>query len=138
MRNPSPLIALLLLAGCTTPAVPEAQRIDGIDWILVEMDGLPWGHDASLRIDGDRLTGIGPCNAYSGAQAASPPGFSAQDIKATALPCADPARSAAEADYLDRLSQAQAMQRDRARLRLTGPGVDMIFAKREARGDDVF
>lgn len=46
MRNPSPLIALLLLAGCTTPAVPEAQRVEGIDWIMVEMDGLPWGHDA--------------------------------------------------------------------------------------------
>jgi len=138
MRSASTFAALLLLAGCTAPAVPEGQRIDGIDWILVDMNGLPWGQDATLRIDGDRLTGIGPCNAYSGAQAASPPGFAARAIAATALPCADLDRNRAEREYLDQLGRAEAMRRDRARLVLSGPGVEMVFAKREARGDEVF
>ena len=133
-----PKLMLLSLAACGAPALPEAQRIDGIDWILVDMDGLPWGHDVSLRIDGDRLTGVGPCNAYAGAQADSPPGFAARAVKATDMPCADPVRVRAEAEYLDHLGRAEAMRRDRARLVLTGPGIEMIFAKREARGDEVF
>lgn len=116
----------------------QGQRINGVDWILTEMDGLPWGADVSLRIDGDRLTGIGPCNAYSGGQAASPPGFSAQGLDVTGLPCDDPLRNRAEAEYLDHLKRAEAMRRDRSRLILTGSGVELIFEQREARGDDVF
>ncbi|NHF74730.1 META domain-containing protein [Paracoccus xiamenensis] len=132
------LIPLAFLTACGPPELPETQRINGIDWILVEMDGLPWGADASLRIDGDRLTGVGPCNVYSGAQAATPPGFSAQGLNATLMACADPLRSQAEARYLGHLARAEAIRRDRSRLILTGPGVEMIFEQREARGDEVF
>ncbi|MBA4492571.1 META domain-containing protein [Paracoccus sp. S1E-3] len=132
------LIPLLLMSACSTPELPEAQRINGVDWILVEMDGLPWGADVSLRIDGDRLTGVGPCNAYAAAQAATPPGFAARGIEPTDLPCADSERRRAEAEYIDRLGRVEAMRRDGSRLVLTGPGTEMIFAKREARGDEVF
>ena len=138
MRPPRPLLALVLLAGCSAPELPEGQRINGVDWILTEMDGLPWGADVSLRIDGDRLTGIGPCNAYSGGQAASPPGFSAQGLDVTGLPCDDPLRNRAEAEYLDHLKRAEAMRREHSRLILTGSGVELTFEQREARGDEVF
>ena len=138
MRPAWPLLALVLLTACNTPELPKGQRINGIDWILVGMDGLPWGADVTLRIDGDRLTGVGPCNAYSAAQAASPPGFSAQGLDVTALPCDDPLRNRAEAEYLDHLKRAEAMRRERSRLILTGSGVELIFEQREARGDDVF
>ena len=110
MRQTWPLLALFLLAACGPPELPKGQRINGIDWILVGMDGLPWGADVSLRIDGDRLTGVGPCNAYSAAQAASPPGFSAQGLDVTALPCDDPLRNRAEAEYLHRLAQALGLE----------------------------
>lgn len=131
-------LALAALTGCTAPVIPEGQRIDGIDWKLVQLDGLPWQHDVSLRIDGDRLTGIGPCNAYSAAQAATAPGFSAQQLGWTAMPCADTGRQTAEKIYTDRLMRVEMMQRDRAKLVLSGPYTQMIFERREARGDEVF
>ncbi|MFV0409189.1 MAG: META domain-containing protein [Paracoccus sp. (in: a-proteobacteria)] len=131
-------LAVAALAGCTAPGIPEAQRIDGIDWKLVQLDGLPREHDVSLRIDGDRLTGIGPCNAYAAAQAATAPGFSAQRLSWTDMPCTDPGRQTAEMLYANRLMRVESMQRDRATLVLSGPYTQMIFERREARGDEVF
>ncbi|MDO5603546.1 MAG: META domain-containing protein [Paracoccus sp. (in: a-proteobacteria)] len=128
---------LLALAACAAE-IPEGQRIDGIDWRLVEMDGAPWFDDVSLRIDGDRLSGVAPCNAYSGAQAATAPGFAAREIGVTRMACADPARNRAEALYISRLAGIEAMRRDGPRLVLTGPGTAMVFERREARRDEVF
>ena len=91
------LAAMAVLAGCTAPDLPEAQRIDGIDWILTEVNGLPWQGDASLHLEGDRLTGVGPCNAYSGRREGTAPAFAVTGLGATALACADPARTQAEA-----------------------------------------
>lgn len=138
MRCLRHLIAPLLIAGCTAPALPEAQRIDGIDWILTEVNGLPWGHDASLRLEGDRLTGVGPCNAYSGKREGTAPEFRARDMNSTLMACLDPARTQAEAEYLDMLPKATAIRRDHGQLVLTGSGLMMVFEKREARGDDIF
>ena len=132
------IMALALLGGCSAAAVPEGQRIDGIDWMLVAMNGMPWPHDASLRIDGGRLSGVGPCNAYSGAQPATPPGFAATGLTWTEMACADPARQRAETEYLAALPRADAMRRDGGALVLTGPGVHLVFERREARGDEIF
>ena len=131
--------AALMLAGCTAPATPEAEAIDGIDWKLMAAGGLPYGFDVSLRLDGDRLTGIGPCNVYSAARAGSPPDFSATAITATEMACAAPARQRAESDYLAALGRADRIAREGAGLVLTGPdGLRLDFERREARGDEVF
>ena len=132
------LAAMAVLAGCTAPDLPEAQRTDGIDWILTEVNGLPWQGDASLHLEGDRLTGVGPCNAYSGRREGTAPAFAVTGLGATALGCADPARTQAEAEYLAMLPKASAIRRDQGQLVLTGPGLIMVFDKREARGDDIF
>ena len=132
------LAAMAVLAGCTAPDLPEAQRTDGIDWILTEVNGLPWQGDASLHLDGDRLTGVGPCNAYSGRREGTAPAFAVTGLGATALACADPARTQAKAEYLAMLPKASAIRRDQGQLVLTGPGLIMVFDKREARGDDIF
>lgn len=131
-----PLLLLALLTGCAA-AVPEAGRLDGIDWKLVEVNGAPYGHDVSLRIDGDRLSGIAPCNAYSGAQDAKAPAFAARRIGSTRMACANPARAKAEAEYLALLPKATQISRDRAGMVLAGPGLNMRFVQREARGDEV-
>lgn len=132
------LAVLTGCAACTAPALPEAQRIDGIDWLLTEVNGLPWGHDASLYLERDRLTGVGPCNAYSGQRDGTAPAFRASALNATRLACRDPARMAAETEYLAMLPHANAIRRDHGKLVLSGPGLIMVFDKREARGDDIF
>ena len=86
----------------------------------------------------DRLTGVGPCNAYSGRREGTAPAFAVTGLGATALACADPARTQAEAEYLAMLPKASAIRRDQGQLVLTGPGLIMAFDKREARGDDIF
>ncbi|WBU60803.1 META domain-containing protein [Paracoccus albus] len=131
-------VAFALLAGCTAPALPEDERIDGIDWILTEVNGLPWVQDVSLRLDDDRLTGVGPCNAYSGRREGTAPAFGALDLSSTSMACADAARMQAEAEYLNMLRQAISVRRDHGQLVLNGPGLMMVFERREARGDEVF
>lgn len=132
------LATAALLSACTAATVPEGERIDGIDWKMTRLNGLPWGHDVSLRIDGDRLTGVLPCNVYSGAQTGTPPAFGARALSVTELSCADPARQRAEAEYLALLPRAEVIERDGNRLVLSGPDLQMTFEPREARGDDVF
>lgn len=132
------IAAVALLAGCTAPALPDDQRIDGVEWILTEVNGMPWLHDASLRLDGERLTGVGPCNAYSGRQTGISPAFAARDLNSTLMACADPARQQAEAEYLAMLPRATGIRREHGQLIVTGPGLMMVFDSREARGDEIF
>ncbi|MFD1797691.1 META domain-containing protein [Paracoccus aurantiacus] len=138
MKLQPAILALLLLGACGSPDIPDRQRLDGVDWKLMEVNGLPWLHDVSLRLDGDRLTGIGPCNAYSGRRAGTAPAFGALELNATDMPCASPIRQRAEAEYLTMLPRATEIRRDHSRMVLRGPGLMMVFDRREARGDEVF
>lgn len=132
------LMTLLLLIGCVSPKVQEDQRIDGIDWKLTEVNRQPWLHDVSIRLDGNRLTGIAPCNAYSGRREGTVPAFGALQISTTQLACADPLRKKTEQEYFAMLSRAMTIRRDKSKLVMTGPDSTMIFEKRVARGDEVF
>lgn len=138
MRSLPRLIAVSLLVGCSQPALPEGERIDGIDWILTDVNGLPWTQDVSLRLEPDRLTGVAPCNAYSARRMGTAPAFGASAISSTELACADPSRVRAEAEYLAMLPRVTAIRRDHGQLVLSGPGLMMVFDKREARGNEVF
>ncbi len=131
-------IAALLLAACNADTIPESERLDGVDWKLMAVNGAPWLQDVTLRLDGDRLTGVLPCNAYSGARAGTAPAFGALEVETTEMACTNPERRRAEAEYLALLSQAQVVERRGRSLVLTGPGVQMIFQTREARGDEIF
>lgn len=138
MRLAVIIAAVFAIAGCAPAPLPEDQRIDGIDWILTDVNGMPWIHDVSLRLDGNRISGVGPCNAYSGRREGTAPAFGALDLNATLLACADARRMEAEAEYLRLLPKAIAIRREQGQLVLTGPGLMMVFDRREARGDEVF
>ncbi|MDO5527779.1 MAG: META domain-containing protein [Paracoccus sp. (in: a-proteobacteria)] len=130
--------AVIALAACAAPELDEAEIIDGVDWKLMAVGGVPYHFDVSLRLDGARLTGIGPCNVYSGNVTSSPPDFAVSEIGATEMAC-EPGRMRAESDYFAALSRADRIARDGRGLVLTGPNaLRLDFERREARGDQVF
>ncbi|WBU64501.1 META domain-containing protein [Paracoccus aerodenitrificans] len=129
--------SIILLTACSAGLPPE-ERLDGIDWKLMQVNSMPWVYDVSLRLDGDRLSGVLPCNAYSGARAGTAPAFGALDLEVTEMACADPGRVEAEAEYLAHLARAIAIEREGGLMILTGPDTELIFEPREARGDEVF
>ncbi|WP_176805084.1 META domain-containing protein [Paracoccus isoporae] len=132
------LAAMLALGACAARDVAEADRIDGIDWKLISVNGLAYPYDVSLRLDGDRLSGVLPCNAYSGQRGGAAPSFTASGLDVTEMACADPQRRRAEAEYLALLPRLTSIARDGDGLRMTGPDATLSFARREARGDEVF
>lgn len=138
MTRLTALITAILLSACTAPELPEGERINGIDWKLMALNGLPYPFDVSLRLDGDRLSGVLPCNAYSGGRDGTPPAFAATDLEVTEMACADQERRMAEAEYMSILPRLMTVERDGNQLRLTGPDAVLSFERREARGDEVF
>ncbi len=72
------------------------------NWRLVEIDGQPFKARATLGFaDEGALFGQAPCNAYSGAQTAPYPWFTAENIAVTRMACAD---LAAETVYFEALA----------------------------------
>ena len=72
------------------------------NWRLVEIDGQPFAARATLGFaDEGALSGQAPCNAYSGAQSAPYPWFTAENIVTTRMACAD---LAAETVYFEALA----------------------------------
>jgi heat shock protein HslJ len=85
--------------------------IAGVDWRLVSFDGeeaLPEGFAATLRIDGDRVTGHAPCNRYFGSiRAGEHAGeISIGQVGATRMYCEEPVMSYEDA-YLGALPRVQ-------------------------------
>lgn len=122
----SPVLAALALAACVTPALSE-DEIAGVDWHLVGMEGQTVGWTASLRIDGDKLSGKAPCNRWFGTNAAALPAVSMEGIGATRMACAD---LAGETAFFETLQAMQRAELDQGHLYLIGPeGRIMEFAK---------
>ncbi len=57
----SPLAALAL-AACVSPAV--SGGIEGTEWHLIGIEGMPVSFRATLQIEGDRASGQAPCNRW--------------------------------------------------------------------------
>ena len=122
----APLLAALALAACVTPALSE-DEIAGVDWLLVGLEGQTVDWAASLRIEGDKLSGKAPCNRWFGTNAAALPAVAIQGIGATKMACPD---LAAESAYFETLQAMQAVEADQERLFLIGPeGRTMEFAR---------
>jgi len=121
----APLFAALALAACVTPALSE-DEIAGVDWHLVGLEGQTVGWSASLRIDGDKLSGKAPCNRWFATNAAALPAVVIQGIGATKMACPD---LAAESAYFEALQAMQRAELDQGHLYLIGPeGRVMEFA----------
>lgn len=122
----APLLAALALAACVTPALSE-DEIAGVDWHLVGLEGQAVDWAATLRIDGDKLSGQAPCNRWFGTTTAALPAVSIQGIGATKMACPD---LAAESAYFETLQAMQRVELDQGHLFLIGPeGRIMEFAK---------
>ena len=126
MRLPALLCATLGLAACVSPAI-SGPEIAGIDWHLVGIEGQEFAAPASLRLDGDKLSGKAPCNRWFGTNAAALPAIAIEAIGATKMACPD---LAAESAYFEALQAMQRAELDQDHLYLIGAeGRIMEFAK---------
>ena len=126
MRLPLFLGAALALTACVTPALSN-DEIAGVDWHLVGLEGQDLGWEASLRLDGEKLSGKAPCNRWFATNTAALPAVSIQAIGATKMACPV---LAAESAYFEALQAMQRAELDQGHLYLIGPeGRVMEFAR---------
>lgn len=120
-----PFLSLVALAACVTPTL--SADITGIDWYLVGLEGQEIGWDATVRIDGDKVTGKAPCNRFFGTNTASLPDVSFGAMGATKMACPD---LVAETVFFEALQAMQRAELDQGHLFLIGPeGRIMEFAQ---------
>lgn len=121
-----PLVAALSLAACVTPAM-SSDEIAGVDWHLVGLEGQTVDWTASLRIDGDAVSGKAPCNSWGARNGASLPAVSLAAIRATRMACPD---MKAESAFFEALQSMQRAELDQGHLYLIGAeGRIMEFAR---------
>lgn len=126
MRLFSVLAALSLAACVTSPAMSEGE-IEGVDWHLVGLEGQAVDWNASLRFEGDAVTGKAPCNSFGGRNAAALPGISLGALRATRMACPELQQEGA---FFEALAAMQRAELDQGHLYLIGPeGRIMEFAK---------
>ena len=117
MRLPVFLYAALAVTGCVTPALSD-DGIAGIDWHLVGIEGQTVDWTASLRFDGDKVSGKAPCNRWFGTNAAVFPDVAIAAIGATKMACD---HLDAEGAYFETLQAMQRAELDQGHLLLIGP-----------------
>ena len=126
MRLPLFLSAAFALTACVTPALSN-DEIAGVDWHLVGIEGQTVDWTASLRFDGDKVSGKAPCNRWFGTNAAALPDLAIEAIGATRMACPE---LAAESVFFEALQAMQKAELDQGHLFLTGPeGRVVEFAK---------
>jgi heat shock protein HslJ len=119
------LLSLVALAACVTPALSD--EITGVDWHLVGLEGQDITWEASLRFDGDKVTGKAPCNRFFGTNTATLPAIGFGAMGATKMACPD---LAAEDAFFAALQAMQRSELDQGHLYLIEPeGRIMEFAK---------
>jgi heat shock protein HslJ len=121
------LLSLTALAACVTAA--QSNEIAGIDWHLVGLEGQEVAWDASLRFEGDKVSGKAPCNRYFGTNAAALPALSLGMMGATKMACPD---LAAETVFFEALQAMQRVELDQDHLYLIGPEGRIIEFARDA------
>ena len=114
-------LSLVTLAACVSPAL--SQDVAGIDWHLVGLEGQAVDWDASLRFDGDKVTGKAQCNRFFGTNTATLPALDIGGIGATKMACPD---LAAESAYFESLQAMQRIELDQGHLFLIGAEGRMI------------
>jgi heat shock protein HslJ len=118
------VLSFAALAACVTPALSD--EIQGVDWHLVGLEGQEVAWNASLRLDGNKVTGKAPCNRFFGTNAADLPAVSVTALGATKMACPD---LAAEDAFFAALQAMQRAELDQGHLFLIGPeGRIMEFA----------
>jgi heat shock protein HslJ len=117
-------LSFAILAACVSPAMSDG--ISGLDWHLVGLEGQEIGWKASLRLEGNSVSGKAPCNGFAGSNSATLPALAFGAIRVTRMACPD---LAAETAFFDALQAMQRAEVDQGHLFLIGPeGRIMEFA----------
>lgn len=134
------LVAALVAVGavaaaCGRPAAPAGGTSPSYDgtWQLADGSGpggpvpIVHGHRITLDIAGEAIGGTAACNGYGGdARIAGDTFTVAGGVAVTDMACADPVMES-EAAYLEALSGAIAIARERDTLSLSGPRIELRF-----------
>lgn len=128
------IAAVLAFAGCGAggAGTESAVSLDGA-WELVSGAGpggrvdAPKSHPVTATFEDGKVGGRAACNSYGGSVRVTEGRFEVDELTATEMAC-EPAAMAAEAAYLQALLAADRVRRDGARLILTGPATELVFA----------
>ncbi|WP_345263934.1 META domain-containing protein [Nocardioides nanhaiensis] len=102
------------------------QRTEGRWELRTGEHGVPAG--LAIEIDGDQVTGEGPCNGFS---ASWSPDAGASQLLSTAMGCAPPVVRAEETFF--QLLEAGTVEVEDNRLHLRSSGVDLVFDRVDER-----
>jgi heat shock protein HslJ len=135
MRTSVVAIALVLAAcGGGGGAAPTASAEPDLDltgsWELTAGTGVPIVEDypITLSFTGSDVGGISACNQYGGQVSLAGGEFSIEGLGGTDMAC-EPAVMAAEQGYMASLVQVSRVSRDGEELVLSGPDVELRFAR---------
>lgn len=119
------ILSFAALAACVGPAMSDG--IAGVDWHLVGLEGQEVGWSATLRLEGNSVSGKAPCNSYGGSNSATLPDLGLGSIRSTRMACPD---LAAETAFFEALQAMQRTELDQGHLYLIGAeGRIMEFAR---------
>lgn len=120
------LVALWLMATGPEGESLAAYAEEGT-YRLQFIDGAPFSAETTIRFEGSRLVGRGPCNAFSAQIAAPYPWFAVGPISATRMACPD---LSAERVLFDSLRAMELAETLGPVILLTGPdGSSMEFRR---------
>jgi heat shock protein HslJ len=111
-----PLTAALVLAACVTPAMSD-DKIEGVDWHLVGIEGQAVNWKTTLKVEGDRFGGKAPCNSWFAKNTSTLPTIGLGPIGATRMACPE---LKAESAFFDALQAMQRAELDQGHLYLIG------------------
>lgn len=123
----SAVMLAALTGAANADGTPPDAGLDGTVWALLRLDGVAIVGPTTLQIDGDRLSGQGPCNRYFGDVTLAPPVFRAAEIGATRMACPD---LALESQYFTALGAVDQLALTADGLVLTGAGHELVFSRR--------
>ena len=128
------LVAAAGLAACgsddegdtraETQGLPDFQtQLEAEEWVLDAGDSsvdLPDGASATLNVDAELASGVGPCNSYTGAFVLDGDSVQIGPLAGTLIACEQPLMDAQDA-FTAALEAADAIEMPDDRLVLTGP-----------------
>lgn len=131
------LIAVVVVAGLAacgsddegdtraeTQGLPDFQtQLEAEEWVLDAGDSsvdLPDGASATLNVDGELATGVGPCNSYTGAFVLDGDSVEIGPLAGTLIAC-EPSLMEAQDAFISALEAAETVEMPGGRLLLTGP-----------------
>lgn len=141
--------AFVTLAGCSSTDTYSRSDTQGLPDTLQSLEAYEWRLDGgaskpeitssqqiTLSVNGHSLEGRSGCNSYGGAIEVEGTTIKLKEITATEMACANPADSAAEAEFLQALGAVNHVDTtDRDRMVLSGERVELRFTagKRSSR-----